>query len=283
MGARSQITNNAVTTLAVGIGASDTSFTVASGTGNLFPSSGYFTATLYDNSGNLEIIKVSARSVDTFSTVVRAQEGTTARAFSAGSKVRLNLTAAVINELAALPADNTFTGNNTFSGSVTSSGTNTFSGSNTFSGTVTHNGVETFNNSSSTFSGTAALATQVTSTVADAAVVNGNQVGYRDVPSNSITSAYTLQLTDRGKSIDFSGGSGLTVTIPSNIAVAFPVGSTITITNFTTYNLSIAINTDNLILAGTTLTGTRTLANYGVATVRKVASTSWIISGAGLS
>jgi len=47
--------------------------------------------------------------------------------------------------------------------------------------------------------------------------------------------------------------------------------------------VSIAITTDTLTLAGSTTTGTRSLAQNGVATAIKVASTSWIISGAGLT
>jgi len=36
-------------------------------------------------------------------------------------------------------------------------------------------------------------------------------------------------------------------------------------------------------LAGTGTTGTRTLAQYGMATAVKITSTSWIISGNGLT
>lgn len=105
----------------------------------------------------------------------------------------------------------------------------------------------------------------------------------RDVAANSQAASYTLALTDRGKSIDFTGSTGQTITIPANASVAFPVGSVITITNTTANNLSIAITTDTLRQGGTANTGTRTLGQYGVATVRKVASTLWIIGGSGLT
>lgn len=123
----------------------------------------------------------------------------------------------------------------------------------------------------------------VTITSAGVISVNGYELGYKDVPANSQSTSYTLALTDRNKSIDFTGSTGQTITIPANSSIAFPVGSTITITNTTTNNLSIAITTDTLRQAGTTSTGTRTLGQYGVATIRKVSSTVWIISGAGLS
>ena len=89
-------TNNASTTLASSITNVATSLTVASGQGALFPnptSPDYFLCTLQGVSGTpIEIVKVTARSTDTF-TIVRAQEGTTASAFNGGDKVELRVTA----------------------------------------------------------------------------------------------------------------------------------------------------------------------------------------------
>jgi hypothetical protein len=102
MASNYQFTNNAATTLASGITNSATSLTVASGTGALFPSiSGtqYFMCTLQNTAGtSIEIVKVTARSTDTF-TIVRAQEGTSGTAFSTGDKFELRLTAGEINQL----------------------------------------------------------------------------------------------------------------------------------------------------------------------------------------
>lgn len=94
-------TNNAASTLATGIIATDLTLTVAAGDGAKFPSptgGDYFLATLTQGSGSetsWEIVQVTARSVDTF-TIVRAQEGTTAAIWASGSKVELRLTAASI-------------------------------------------------------------------------------------------------------------------------------------------------------------------------------------------
>ena len=88
--------NGASTTLASAITNSVTSITVATGTGALFPAlsgANYFYATLVDVSNNIEIVKVTARSSDTM-TVVRGQEGTTARSYIVGSKFELRVTAA---------------------------------------------------------------------------------------------------------------------------------------------------------------------------------------------
>jgi hypothetical protein len=97
-------TNNATTTLASGINSSATSLTVATGTGALFPTitgTDYTMCTLQNTAGTTtEIVKVTARSTDTF-TIVRAQEGTTASAFSAGDKFELRVTAGEMTNLVA--------------------------------------------------------------------------------------------------------------------------------------------------------------------------------------
>lgn len=123
-------TNNASAPIASSITTSSTSITVSSGQGAEFPvlaGSDYFIATLVDTSNNIEIVKVTARSSDTM-TVVRAQEGTTARAYAAGSLLELRITAAVLNNLVQASGDQTITGNKTFSspiiGSVTGNAAN---------------------------------------------------------------------------------------------------------------------------------------------------------------
>ena len=105
-------------------------------------------------------------------------------------------------------------------------------------------------------------------------------VGYKGVPQNSQTASYTLALSDMGKHISITTGG---VVIPANGSVAFPIGSAVSIYNDSGSNQTISITTDTLRLAGTASTGSRTLAQYGVATVLKVASTVWVISGAGVS
>ena len=93
--------NNATTTLAASITGAATSFSVASGKGALFPAisgSDYFYVTLANAAGTIEIVKVTARSVDTF-TVVRGQDGTAAAAWAAGDKVDLRITKAMLDDI----------------------------------------------------------------------------------------------------------------------------------------------------------------------------------------
>lgn len=126
---------------------------------------------------------------------------------------------------------------------------------------------------SPTFTGTASAKDELTNTY---------NLGWRDTPQNSQTTNYQLVLADRGKQI-YMNGTSLTLTVPANASVAFPVGTTILIVNGNSTALSIAITTDTMTLANSTTTGTRTLAQNGLATLTKVASANWIIAGTGLS
>ena len=104
--------NSAFATLAAGINSSATSITLTTGQGARFPSLGagdYFYATLIDASNNLEIIKCTARSTDVL-TVVRAQESTTARAYSTGDRIELRVTAQGLVDVAPVQSVNGNTG-----------------------------------------------------------------------------------------------------------------------------------------------------------------------------
>lgn len=127
--------------------------------------------------------------------------------------------------------------------------------------------------------------TDITSLEQDVAIVatgaiGTDSIGYRGAPQNAQTGAYALTLNDNGKHISITTGG---ITIPANASVAFPIGATVVIYNNSGSSQTIAITTDTLRQAGTTNTGSRTLAGYGLATVVKVAATVWVISGAGLS
>ena len=100
-------TNNASAVLSASITSTTTSFSVTSGNGALFPSTtggDYFYITVVDTaSGDNEIVKVTTRSSDTF-TVVRGQDGTTARAFAAGAKVELRIVRALLDAIRSYEA-----------------------------------------------------------------------------------------------------------------------------------------------------------------------------------
>jgi hypothetical protein len=106
--------------------------------------------------------------------------------------------------------------------------------------------------------------------------------GYMGLPQNATTTgAATIAAADAGKHI-YSTATR-TLTIDSNANLALPVGTTITFVAGSGATVTIAITTDTMYLAGPGTTGSRTLAAFGMATAVKIASTTWIISGNGLT
>lgn len=97
--------NNAYSSLASNASNSTTTLTLTTGTGARFPSptgGNYFLLTLIGldsnaNESSWEIVKVTARSTDTL-TVVRAQESTTAVAWSTGTRVESRATAGTFSD-----------------------------------------------------------------------------------------------------------------------------------------------------------------------------------------
>lgn len=98
--------NNAYSTLGAALTNVATTLTVATGQGDRFPvvtAPDFALVTLQDAANNIEIVKVTARTAGADSmTIVRAQEGTTARAWNIGDVVELRLTAAGLGPLGVL-------------------------------------------------------------------------------------------------------------------------------------------------------------------------------------
>ena len=121
-------------------------------------------------------------------------------------------------------------------------------------------------------------------TVANAVVDSVNVAGFMGIPQNSQNGNYNVVLGDAGKHLYHPAGqASATYTIPANSNVAFTTGTAITFINGSANAVSVAITTDTMTLANSATTGTRTLSANGVATCIKVTSTSWIISGSGLT
>lgn len=102
-----------------------------------------------------------------------------------------------------------------------------------------------------------------------------------------VTSDYTLVAADSDVHIlhPSSDTSARIITIPDNVAVAFPIGTRARIINQNVAGaLTIAITTDTLQWLGSGgLTGTRTLATDAYADIEKISNTVWIITGIGLT
>lgn len=89
--------DNASALLASSISSSDTTIVLSAGTGVAFsaPGAGQIAfGTLEDVSGNIEIVKITSRTIDSV-VVVRAQEGTTAQAFASGTRFEQRPTAGI--------------------------------------------------------------------------------------------------------------------------------------------------------------------------------------------
>jgi hypothetical protein len=93
-----------------------------------------------------------------------------------------------------------------------------------------------------------------------------------------LTGTPTLAATDGGKHYYGSG----TITIPASGTINFAIGTAILIiaSNSTTIANATGVT---LIQAGSGAQGTRTLAQYGEASLVKVATDTWYISGVGIS
>ena len=130
-----------------------------------------------------------------------------------------------------------------------------------------------------------ALGTPSSGTLSACTVDGTDAVGFRNVPINSQSAAYTTVLTDSGKAIlhPSTDANARTFTIDSNANVAYALGTVLTFINMTSQVVTIAITSDTLYLAGTGTTGSRSLAQYGMASAIKMTSTTWIVSGNGVT
>ena len=132
---------------------------------------------------------------------------------------------------------------------------------------------------------TPALGTPASGILSSCTVDGTDSVGFRNIPQNSQSAAYTLVLADAGKHIFHPSGdaNARTYTIPANSSVAYPIGTAITFINMTSQVVTIAITSDTMYLSSAGTTGSRSLAQYGSATAIKMTSTTWLISGSGLT
>jgi hypothetical protein len=132
---------------------------------------------------------------------------------------------------------------------------------------------------------TPVLGTPTSGNLSNCTADGTDAVGFRNIPINSKSAAYTTVLADSGEVIfhPSTDANARTFTIDSNANVAYPLGTALTFINMTSQVVTIAITSDTMYLAGTGTTGSRSLAQYGMATAVKMTSTTWIISGNGLT
>lgn len=109
-----------------------------------------------------------------------------------------------------------------------------------------------------------------------------NEIGYLGSPINTQNGTYTTVMTDCGKTIYHTSGSAHTWTIDSNANVACPIGTIIAFANENAGGIvTLSITSDTLRWGSST--GSRSLAANGTATALKVASTTWRLTGDGIT
>jgi len=133
-----------------------------------------------------------------------------------------------------------------------------------------------------------AFATQggaiISATTINDSAGTGYSIGYRQMPQNSQTGAtYTLVLADDGKHVYLNTGSVNALTVPTNASVAFVIGTVITVVNGNSGICTITGPASGLQLANGAAATTRSLATKGMATMVKVATDLWYVSGAGVT
>lgn len=303
--------NNYSTTVAQTFGTGDTYLRVTSSAGLPVLGVGeYFLLTVFrkvgQNESGHEVVKVTEVVSDQL-TVQRSIEGAAASTFIVGDRVEARLTAGSLDSftdaaksdhvhplpsaaaISAEPAITKSTGFAKWTGSVWSFDNTSYQTQQSVTGIVKSSGTTR----SAAVAGTdylapgGALTTPSSGNLSNCTADGTNQVGFRNVPQNSKSAAYTCVLADAGKHIlhPAADTTDRTFTIPANASVAYPIGTAITFVNQngTGGVVTIAITTDTMRLAGEGTTGSRTLARNGTATALKITATEWIISGVGLT
>lgn len=214
-----KFTNNATSTLASSINSSVTSLSVATGQGALFPTLGggdYFYCTLANVAGTVEIIKVTARTSDTF-TIVRGQDGTTGASWTAGDKVELRLVAASLNDVPKLDEANTFTGANAYGTPASITLTNA-------TGLPVGSGVSGLGTGVATALGNTANATGGVVTVDGSATLT-NKTLTNPTVTNYVESVVSIGNSGTTQTLALTNGTVQTVTMTGNCTFTMPTAT----------------------------------------------------------
>jgi hypothetical protein len=112
---------------------------------------------------------------------------------------------------------------------------------------------------------------------------NGFAIGYLNIPQVAAANA-TLALTDAGKHYYSTSAGNFTLTVPNNTSVSFATGTAISIVVQSAGNVLVnAASGVTLYLAGNSTAANRVVSNYGMATLMKVATDTWMINGTGVA
>lgn len=89
--------------------------------------------------------------------------------------------------------------------------------------------------------------------------------------------SYTLVLADGGTAVEFTSASAVTLTVPPNSSVAFPVGTVIELLQYGAGVLTVAAGAGVTIRSANNLLSART--QYSTLSLRKRATDEWVLAG----
>lgn len=171
-------------------------------------------------------------------------------------------------------------------GTVASSGgtvTSITAGTGLTGGTITGSGTIAIDSTVATLTGTQTLTNKtltspsVSGSLTATGSVSDAKGNVRAIPQNAQTTGYTLVAADAGKHVKVTGG----VTVSSGV---FSVGEAITLYNDSASAITVTQGASvTLRLAGSSTTGSRTLAQRGLVTLLCVSTNEFVCSGGGLS
>jgi hypothetical protein len=102
-----------------------------------------------------------------------------------------------------------------------------------------------------------------------ATAVNGTLSALREEVTT--TASRTLTLSDQDKVVTCTNSSAITITVPANTTVAFPIGSVVYVAKVNTGTVTLAAE------GGVTLSRTGTLGNNEELYIRKRDTNNWIV------
>ena len=273
------------------------------GTGTYSSASVLTRTTVLSSSNSGNAVSFAAGTKDVFMGPIANQvndiaHGGTGATTAADARTNLGVSTGTVTSVsgAGTVSGLTLTGTVTSSGSLTLGGTlsaiplatgvsGTLPVANGGTGVTTSTGTTNVVLSNSPTLVTPALGTPASGILSSCTVDGTDAVGFRNIPISSNSAAYTAVLADSGKVIfhPSTDANARTFTIPANASVAYALGTAITFINMTSQVVTIAITTDTMYLSSAGTTGSRSLAQYGSATAIKMTSTTWLISGSGLT
>lgn len=98
-----------------------------------------------------------------------------------------------------------------------------------------------------------------------------------DLGINAQTASYILVLTDNYKLVTLSNASNLTLTVPPNSSVAFPIGANITIVGIGAGQVTVVAGSGVTVSSAGAVLKLR--VQYSTATLIKIATNTWLLIG----